>query len=84
MLICSSQGAVIHEWHCTDLNARITFLEFISQKSRQLAQGLPLGALDRLEVQGAKGRAVVLLQNEYAVLVRSNQATDSTSAPAIA
>ena len=32
VLICSTQGDVLYEWQCADANARIRFLQFLSQK----------------------------------------------------
>src|SRR5258706_15019129 len=38
LLVCSLQGEVLHEWKCSNPNGRVGFLEFVSQKARQLAQ----------------------------------------------
>ncbi len=72
-LVCSSQGAVWHEWHCQDANSRILFLEFVSQKSQQMAQGLPLGKFDRVEMQTAGERVAVQIQDDCGIFLRSNQ-----------
>lgn len=74
MLICSLQGEVLHEWHCPNTNGRIGFLEFLSQKARQLAQGLPVGEFDRVEVNGASGRVVAQIHPDRALFVRSSLA----------
>ena len=72
LVICSSQGDVLHEWQCGNTSARINFLEFLSQKSRQLAQGLPIGRFERLEVEGGETRVIAQLQADRALLVRTS------------
>ena len=44
MLVCSPKGEVLYEWKCGNANDRVSFLEFLSQKSGQLGEGLNLGA----------------------------------------
>ena len=73
LLVCSLQGEVLHEWQCTNTNGRVGFLEFLSQKARQLAQGLPLGEFDRLEVNGESFRVVAQIQPDRALLVRTSR-----------
>jgi CheY-like chemotaxis protein len=75
-LIFSSQGDLIYEWRCHDVNARVSFLEFLSQKTRLLSQGLPMGHFERFEIFGSKSRIITQLENDHAVFVRSNVATD--------
>jgi CheY-like chemotaxis protein len=83
LLVCSLQGEVLHEWQCTNTNGRVGFLEFLSQKARQLAQGLPLGEFDRLEVNGESTRAVAQIQPDRALFVRtSHVAADSADGTA--
>ena len=72
MLICSTQGDVLYEWQCPDTNARIRFLQFLSQKSWQLRQGLPIGHFQRLEVEGPGDRIVTDIDSNRALYVRSS------------
>lgn len=72
VLVCSAQGDVLYEWQCREVNNRISFLEFLSQKARQLGQGLPLGDFERLEVQEADARVIAQIQADRALLVRSS------------
>jgi len=72
VLVSSVQGDVLYQWQCDDANARINFLEFLSQKSRQLSQGLPMGPLERMEIQGSKSRIITQLENDHAIFVRTN------------
>jgi len=71
-VILSSQADVLYQWQCEDINGRIGFLEFLSQRARQVAQGLPLGAFERFEVHGSKSRAIAQLDSDHASLVRTN------------
>jgi len=83
LLVCSLQGEVLHEWRCTNTNGRVGFLEFLSQKARQLAQGLPLGEFDRLEVNGERIRVVAQIQPDRALFVRTSRvAAESEEATA--
>lgn len=73
VLICSAQGDVLYEWQCPQTEARISFLEFLSQKARHLAQGLPLGDFERLEVHDARSRLITRIQAHRAMLVRTSK-----------
>lgn len=77
MLVCSLQGEVLHEFQCNNTNGRVGFLEFLSQKARHLAQGLPLGDFDRLEVTAADCRVVAQIQSDRGLFVRTSQITDN-------
>jgi CheY-like chemotaxis protein len=78
IMICSARGEVLYEWQCVDTNERLNFLEFISQRAHQLAQGLPLGTFERVEMQVFKGRLVVLIKDDYGLLIRSNRICEWT------
>jgi CheY-like chemotaxis protein len=77
-IIFSSQGDLLYEWQCHDVNARVNFLEFLSQKARVLCQGLPMGHFERFEVFGSKSRIITQMENDHAVFVRTNVATDTS------
>ena len=70
VLICSTQGDVLYEWQCADANARIRFLQFLSQKSWQLRQGLPIGHFQRLEIEGSANRVLTQIDPDRALFVR--------------
>jgi CheY-like chemotaxis protein len=70
VLIASPQGDVLYEWQCSQVTERIRFLEFLSDKSRLLGQGLPLGDFDRLEAEGGAERIVIQMQPDRTLLVR--------------
>jgi CheY-like chemotaxis protein len=80
LMVCSLQGEVLHEWHCANPNGRVGFLEFLSQKARHIAQGLPLGAFDRLEVNAAESRVVAQIQADRALFVRTSQISEPATA----
>lgn len=71
MLVCSLQGEVLHDWQCRNTNGRVGFLEFLSQKARQLAQGLPLGHFDRIEVLHGEGKVMAQIQADRALFLRT-------------
>jgi CheY-like chemotaxis protein len=79
VLICSTQGDVLYEWQCADANARIRFLQFLSQKSWQLRQGLPIGQFQRLEMEGAATRVVTRIDSDRALFVRVSRGAEETS-----
>lgn len=72
-LICSAQGEVLHEWKCVNPNGRVSFLEFVSQKARLIAEALPLGEFDRLEVNAVNTRVVAQVQAERALFLRASR-----------
>ncbi|HKS38426.1 MAG TPA: response regulator [Verrucomicrobiae bacterium] len=74
VLVCSVQGDVLYEWQCRNSELWINFLEFVSQKSRQLGQGLALGRFDRLEILGPNSRIVAQVGSSRGVIVRSSKA----------
>ena len=79
VLICSTKGDVLYEWQCPDTNARIRFLQFLSQKSWQLRQGLPVGPFQRLVVEGPGDRIVTHIDSDSALYVRSSHFPAETS-----
>jgi DNA-binding response OmpR family regulator len=72
LLVSSERREVLYEWECPEPQKRLALIEFIVHKSRQLAQGLPLGRLDRVEFQSMTGRLVIQSHQHRNVLVRSN------------
>jgi hypothetical protein len=69
MLVASPHGEVLYLWQCTQPGERIRFLEFVSQRARQLAQGLPLGAFNRLEAESGTTRAVTQMQTDRTIFI---------------
>ena len=73
LLICTAQGEVLHEWQCPNADLWMNFFEFISQRGQRLAQSLPLGDFDRLEIESGGARAVVIISHDRGVLVKSRR-----------
>jgi CheY-like chemotaxis protein len=73
VLVCSAQGEVVYDFQCLNSDLWINFFEFLSQKSRRLAQGLLLGEFDRLEVVGPGTRLVAILSPRRGILMRSRR-----------
>jgi CheY-like chemotaxis protein len=73
MLVCTAKGEVVYDWQCSNLGDRISFLEFLSQKSLQLGEGLNLGAFDRLEMEGERLRVVAQIKSDRGVFFRATR-----------
>jgi hypothetical protein len=73
MLILSAQGEVIYQWQCPNVDLWVSFFEFASQRGQRLAQALPLGDFDRLEIQSGGARAVVMISSDRGVLVKTRR-----------
>jgi hypothetical protein len=73
MLVCSAQGDVLYEWQCAHTDLWVNFFEFVSQRGQRLAQALPLGEFNRLEIQSDGVRAVVIIANDRGVLVKTHR-----------
>lgn len=73
MLIMSGQGEVIYQWQCPNVDLWVSFFEFASQRGQRLAQTLPLGDFDRLEIQSGGARAVVMISHDRGVLVKTRR-----------
>jgi CheY-like chemotaxis protein len=71
-LICSRKQEVLHDWQCQKADDRLQFVHRVWERSTQLAEALPLGPCDRLELRDAAARTQILFQGEAALLVRSN------------
>ena len=73
MVVCTAKGEVVYEWQCPSLSDRISFLEFLSQKSVQLGEGLNLGTFDRLEMEGERLRVVAQVKADRGVFFRATR-----------
>jgi CheY-like chemotaxis protein len=71
MLVCSAKGEIVYQWKCAATGDRISFLEFLSQKSSQLSEGLNLGMFDRLEMEGERHRIVAQVKPDRGLFVRA-------------
>jgi hypothetical protein len=73
MVVCSAKGEVLYEWQCGNTNDRISFLEFLSQKSNQLGEGLNLGEFDRLEMEGERSRILAQVKSDRGLFIRATR-----------
>ena len=69
-VICSGLGKPLYDADCADVNGRVTLLKNVARQAAQLAQILPLGNFDRLEMQLADGRAIAQTRPDRLVFVR--------------
>lgn len=70
--MCSERREVYYEWQCVETQKRLSLIDFIALKSRQLGLGLPWGKFDRIEMQAVNGRIIAQHQHNRFVFVRSN------------
>lgn len=73
IMVCSLEGEVLHEWQCPSTAGRVSFMQLLTQKARELARILPLGEFDRLEINGHNARVIAQFQPERTVLVRTSR-----------
>lgn len=69
-LVCAPDGKTLYTWQCADPLARFTLLQSVSQQAGLLAASLPLGALERLEIQQTGCRSVASFKPAYSTFVR--------------
>jgi flavin-dependent dehydrogenase len=70
IVLCSSTGEVLYESQADEVERRVRLLELLAKRSELLGRLLPLGLIDRLEIEGKKTRTVAMLQPERKVFVR--------------
>ncbi len=73
IVLCSQAGELLYEWQTAGVGHRIHLLAAISKYSVSLAQSLALTRVDRLEIETANERVLILLQSDRRVFVRSSQ-----------
>jgi CheY-like chemotaxis protein len=83
MVVCTAQGEILYEFKSGSANDRVSFLEFLSQKSVQLGEGLNLGAFDRLEMEGERLRVIAQVKADRGIFIRTTkgQSTSSVEPP---
>jgi len=69
-LICTGSGRTLYDADCADIKARETLLKQVAQQAAQLAQILPLGNFDRLEMLLPDGRAIAQARPDRLIFVR--------------
>jgi CheY-like chemotaxis protein len=82
-LVCSEKGELLYEWQCADVIARLVLLQNIAQQAAAIAQEMPFGNFDRLELSLEDGRAVAQTRADRLVFVRvTNEAINAPPAEA--
>jgi CheY-like chemotaxis protein len=81
VIVCSGQGAVLYEWQCKDADTRLKLFGNLSQRAQILAQLLPLGRFDRLEISNGPMRAVAQLAPDRMLFVRVARGAPSDAPP---
>lgn len=84
MAVFSAQGDVLYEWQCSDVELRKRFLQFVSEKSKLIAEGLSLGHFDVLELHNSRCRMVAQVQDEAGIYVVANKIPAATDVDAAA
>jgi len=69
-LICSGNGEPVYEFQCADAQTRVLLLQNIAHHAAQLAQVLPLGNFERLEMQLVGERVVAQARPDRLVYAR--------------
>jgi CheY-like chemotaxis protein len=82
VVVCSARGEVLYEWQCPSVGDRISFLEFLSQKSVQLGEGLNLGDFDRLEMESMDLRVLAQVRPDRGLFVRMTKGAARRAAAA--
>ncbi len=72
MLLCAEFREVLFESQSVDPAKRMHFGETILQKANELSRSLPLGELDRAELQSSGSRLVLKFESKRCLFVRTN------------
>lgn len=84
MAVFSGQGDVLYEWQCADIELRRRFLQFISEQSKKIGEGLELGRFDLVELHSPRVRLVAQVQDDAGVYVGANKLQAAGSDTAVA
>ncbi len=80
MAVFAADGQVLYEWQCTDIELTKRLLEFVSENSKQIAQGLELGRFDLVEFHNSKNRRVAQIQDESGIYIQVSKAAIAANA----
>ena len=72
MLLCAEFREVLFESQCVDPAKRMHFGETLLQKANELSRSLPLGELERAELQSSGSRLVLKFEAKRCLFVRTN------------
>jgi len=72
LLLCTDFKEVVHESNCANTHRRLQLAGALVQKGRAFATQLPLGELERVELNSTGGRVVIRCESKRCLLVRTN------------
>ena len=72
MLLCAEFREVLFESNCPDTQKRLYLGDGILQKANEISRSLPLGELDRAELQASGSRLVLRYESKRCLFVRTN------------
>ena len=73
LLVFSPDGQVLHEWQSGAPSARMELIAFLRELTPRIAEALPVGPFDRLEIEADRSRVIAILKPERALLVRTSR-----------
>lgn len=79
MAVFASDGQVLYEWQCTDVELRKRLLEFVTEKSKEIGHGLNLGHFDLLEINRPGSQAVAQIQDDTGIYIEVSKANAAAS-----
>jgi len=72
LLLCTDNREVLHELACADTSRRMRLAEALFDKAQTFATQLPLGDVERLELNSTAGRMVIRFDARRCLLLRTN------------
>ena len=67
----TQKGEIVHSWQCEQPQERAELISLLGQKAKQICQGLPVGALERVELEGIDSRWVMRLEGNQVYLLHA-------------
>jgi CheY-like chemotaxis protein len=83
MAVFSGQGDVLYEFQCPDVELRKRILQFVTEKSKQMGEGLKLGRFDLIEMQNARSRMVTQIQEDAGIYLSAYKTVSASPAEAV-
>jgi CheY-like chemotaxis protein len=71
LLIVTQKGEILHNWQCSQPQERAELISLLGQKSKQICQGMPVGAMERVELEGLDSRWVMRLEGDQVYLLHA-------------
>jgi len=71
IILCSTSGELLYEWQAQRIEKRIQFMDEMQNAAHRIGEALDWIRGDRLEIQFAQERMVLLFQSDRKLLVRS-------------